>query len=93
MKSPDSVEVDEFIRHIKIGPTVVKLPSKLLNASLVQTAQAARDTAAWAYDATADTSSSAMNRVRGKQDPEPTYTQRAADAARRVRYSGCHISS
>ncbi|XP_073388772.1 uncharacterized protein [Physcomitrium patens] len=50
----------------------------------VGTAQAARDTAAWAYDATADTSSSAMNRVRGKQDPEPTYTQRAADAARRA---------
>jgi hypothetical protein len=48
------------------------------------TAQAARDTGARAYDATADTVGSAKDRVWGAPEPEPTYTQRAADAARRA---------
>lgn len=52
--------------------------------NVLQGAQAARDTAARAYDATADTLGSAKDRVMGTPEPEPTYTQRAADAARSV---------
>lgn len=56
----------------------------MINAFHTQTAQAARDTASRAYDATADTVGSARDRVWGTPEPEPTYTQRAADAARRA---------
>jgi hypothetical protein len=48
------------------------------------TAQAARDTAARAYDATADTVGSTKDRVWRAPEPEPTFSQRAADAARRA---------
>lgn len=52
--------------------------------SAAGTAQAARDVGSRAYDATADTVGGARDRVWGAPEPEPTYTQRAADAARRA---------
>jgi uncharacterized protein (UPF0333 family) len=55
-----------------------------VRGTAANSAQAARDTAARAYDATANTLGSAKDRVWGAPEPEPTYTQRAAEAARRA---------